>query len=132
MPQFQYEVKKGPGATTKGTLEAENQRAAVARLRDMGYFPIRVEESAAPQKKEALKERMGRVRLKDRNLYFRQVANASESGMIMTRALRTLVEQTENRSLVRVIDQLRDDVQNGNTLADSMVKHPKIFPPLYS
>ena len=44
MPQFDYEVKKGPGPATKGVIEAENQRAAVARLRDMGFFPIRVEE----------------------------------------------------------------------------------------
>ena len=134
MPQFQYEVKKGPGPTTKGTLEAENQRAAVARLRDMGYFPIRVEESAAGEKKQktVLKQRPGRVRLQDRNLFFRQFANLSESGMVMTRALRTLVEQTENKSLARIIDQIRDDVQKGNTLADSMEKHPKLFPPLYS
>jgi type IV pilus assembly protein PilC len=132
MPQFQYEVKKGPGAVTKGTLEAENQRAAVARLRDLGYFPIRVEEAHATEKrKAALQERIGRIRLQDRNLFFRQFANLSESGMVMTRALRTLVEQTENKSLARAIDQLRDDVQKGNTLADSMEKLPKLFPPLY-
>ena len=42
MPRFEYEVKKGPGEVSKGVMEAENQRAAVGRLRDMGYFPIRM------------------------------------------------------------------------------------------
>ncbi|HOH43200.1 MAG TPA: hypothetical protein PLZ53_08775 [Candidatus Hydrogenedentes bacterium] len=44
MPRYEYEVKKGPGEVVNGVLEAENKRAAVARLREMGYFPIRVDE----------------------------------------------------------------------------------------
>ncbi len=131
MPRFQYEVKKGPGETLKGVLEAENKRAAVARLRDMGYFPLKVEEYVAEEKKDVLKQALKRIRLKERNIFFRQLANLTESGMLITRALRTLVAQTENPKLAEVIDQLRDDVQNGSSLADAMDKHPKLFPPMY-
>jgi type II secretion system protein F len=130
MPRYQYEVKKGPGETAKGVLEAESQRAAVARLREMGYFPIRVEEHIAEEKKD-IRQVLVRVRLKDRNIFFRQLANLIESGMIITRALRTLVEQTENPKLKEIIDQLRDDVQKGEPLADAMEKHPKLFPAMY-
>ncbi|MBI2431514.1 MAG: type II secretion system F family protein [Candidatus Hydrogenedentes bacterium] len=131
MPQFQYEVKKGPGDILKGLLEAENQRAAVARLRDMGYFPLRVVEFAGQKERKSLRESLGRIRLRDRNIFFRQLANLSESGMVLTRALRTLVEQTENKKLARVIEQLRDDVQKGSSFADALEKHPTLFPPLY-
>ena len=44
MPQFQYKVKRAPDDIATGVLEAESQRAAISRLRDMGYFPISVEE----------------------------------------------------------------------------------------
>ncbi|NLF58276.1 MAG: type II secretion system F family protein, partial [Candidatus Hydrogenedens sp.] len=54
-----------------------------------------------------------------------------ESGMMITRALRTLVEQTENPKLAKVIEQLRDDVQKGSSLAEAMDKHPDIFPTMY-
>ncbi len=131
MPQFRYEVKKGPGAVSRGVIDAENQRAAIARLRDMGFFPIRVEEAAAEEKKDTLRESLSRVKLKDSNLFLRQLANLSESGMMITRALRTLVEQTENPKLAKIIDQLRDDVQKGSGLAEAMEKHPSVFPPLY-
>ena len=129
MPQFQYEVKRGPGESSTGVLEAENQRAAVARLREMGYFPIRVEEytGSDEKKSDVLRQALVRIKLKDRNIFFRQLANLIESGMPITRALRTLVEQTENKKMAQLIDQLRDSVQKGSSFGDAMEEHPKIF-----
>ena len=144
MPRFKYEAKKGPDEKVDGVLEAEDQKAAVARLRDMGYFPIRVQETTAKvaadgEKQPALqidtaqiKSALTRIRLKERNVFFRQLANLVDSGMLLTRALRTLVAQTENEKLADVIDQLRDEVQKGAPLADAMERHPKVFPILYS
>ena len=131
MPRFEYEVKKGPGEVSKGVMEAENQRAAVARLRDMGYFPIRVEECTKKAERASFRDSLIRIRIKDRNIFLRQLANLSESGMMITRALRTLVDQTENPKMVKVVDQLREDVQKGTGLADAMERHPDIFPAMY-
>ena len=127
MPQYQYEVKKGPGEKSTGVLEAESQRAAVARLREMGYFPLSVEEYAGESKKDVLKQALARVRLSDRNMFFRQLANLTESGMMITRALRTVSEQSENPTLSRVVDQLREDVQKGSSFAEALERHPKVF-----
>lgn len=132
MPRFQYEVKKGPGAATKGVIEADNQRAAVGRLRDMGFFPISVEPAADESTQDTLREAFARIRIKDRNIFLRQLANLCESGMMITRALRTLVDQTENPKLAKIVDTLRDDVQKGSSLADAMERHPQVFPPMYS
>ncbi|HOM49422.1 MAG TPA: type II secretion system F family protein, partial [Candidatus Hydrogenedentes bacterium] len=131
MPRYEYEVKKGPGEVVNGVLEAENKRAAVARLREMGYFPIRVDEQVEEESKDTLREAMKRIRVKDRNIFLRQLANLSESGMMITRALRTLVDQTENPKLARIVDRIRDDVQKGASLADAMEKHPQVFPSMY-
>jgi len=128
MPQFRYQVKKGPGAVTTGVLEAESQRAAVARLRDMGYFPISIELYEGEKKKESFRQSMQRVRLKDRNLFFRQLANLIESGMPITRALNTLEQQTENLKLRKIVAQLREDVQKGSSFAEAMEAHPAVFP----
>ncbi len=131
MPRFEYEVKKGPGDAQKGVIEAENQRAAVGRLRDMGYFPIRVDECADGEGRDSLRDALTRIRIKDRNVFLRQLANLSESGMMITRALRTLVDQTENPKLAKVVDQLREDVQKGSGLAEAMERHPTVFPAMY-
>lgn len=131
MPQFQYEVKKGPGDSQTGVIEAENQVAAIARLRDMGYFPIRVEEFVEQAERRDIRQVLSRIRLRDRNVFFRQLANLSESGMAITRALRALAEQCENPRLGAVVTQLREDVQKGSSLAEAMEQHPKLFPAMY-
>ncbi len=68
-----------------------------------------------------------RVRLKERNIFFRQLATLIESGMPLTRALSTIAQQTENSKLITVVEQLRDDVQKGSTFAEAMERHPKVF-----
>jgi type II secretion system protein F len=127
MPQFRYEVKKGPGKPLTGVLEAESRRAAVTHLRDMGYFPLLVEESTGEEASSQVTKAFRRVRLKDRNVFFRQLANLIESGMPIMRALLTLEEQTENAKMVEVVTRLREDVQKGSTFAEAMERHPKIF-----
>lgn len=133
MPQFRYEVKKGPDEKLSGVLEADTQRAAVARLRDMGYFPLEVEPVVEKEgARRAIARRvLHRVRLKDRNIFFRQLANLTESGMMLTRALRTIESQSENPQLAAVVGAIRGDVQQGGTLADAMAEHGRLFPPLY-
>jgi type II secretion system protein F len=131
MPQYRYEVKKGPGKSITGVLEAENQRSAVTRLRDMGYFPISVEETSGAEADGGARRSRRRVRLKDRNVFFRQLANLMESGMPITRALMTLEEQTENPRLRSIVEQLRQDVQKGATFAEALERHPKVFPAMH-
>lgn len=137
MPTFEYEVKKGPNEVIKGKIEAESRKSAVARLRELGYFPLKVEEvysSASDNKKDKRKivlPSWERIKLKDRNVFLRQLANLFESGMVLTRALRTIIEQTPNKAMVKVVEQIYEDVQKGSNLADAFEKHPKIFSPMY-
>ncbi len=131
MPQYQYEVKKGPGQATTGVLEAESQRAALARLRDMGYFPISIREFTGDAKQDAIKRAILRISLKDRNIFFRQLANLIESGMPLTRALSTIVQQNTNPKLIAVVEQIRDEIQKGSTLTEALERHPRVFPPMH-
>ncbi len=137
MPTFEYEVKKGPTEIIKGKIEAESRKSAVSRLRELGYFPIRVEEvdsGGTESKKEGTRIVLPgweRVRLKDRNVFLRQLANLFESGMVLTRALRTIMEQTPNQAMRKVVEQIYEDVQKGSNLAEAFEKHPTIFSPMY-
>lgn len=131
MPEFHYKVKRGPEEVSTGTIAAENQRAAVAQLRDMGYVPISVEESVAQKNGDTLKRALVRIRLKDRNIFFRQLANLMESGMPLLRALSTLEEQTGNPKMVAVVHDLRESVQKGSSFAEALARHDKVFPPMF-
>jgi type IV pilus assembly protein PilC len=131
MPKFEYKVKRGGEGVLEGVLEADNQRAAVSQLRDMGFFPISVVESAQKARRASLAIVTGRVRLKDRNWFFRQLANLLQAGMPILRALGTLRDQTEQKRLRGVIDDLHSTVQQGGSFAEALERHPKVFPPMY-
>jgi type II secretion system protein F len=129
MPQFEYTVKKSAQEMSTGVVEAESQSSAVAQLRDQGFFPISVEEVS--RSKSVSMPLLSRVRLKDRNVFFRQLASLLQSGMPIVRALGTLKEQTTHPKLNVVITGLHDSVQQGNNFADSLEQFPKVFPNMY-
>lgn len=131
MPQFSYTVKSGPGAPESGVMEAENKPAVIAKLREMGYFPLQVEEFEGERGVAALRYQFSRITLKDRNIFFRQLANLFESGMPLTRALTTTAKQSTKPKLAEVITQIRDDVTRGATLAEAMEHQGALFPALY-
>lgn len=132
MPKFEYKVKRGPEEVSTGVMEAESEGAVAARLKDMGYFLISIEEHAGDEKKDLLREKLIRVKLKDKNVFFRQLANLIESGMPILRALRTLKNQATNSKLAGIMEDLHDSVQKGSDFAEALEKHPKIFPAMYT
>ena len=131
MPKFQYKVKREAEGVTTGVMEADSQRAVVAQLRDMGFFPISVEEYSESERRDSIKDSLSRIRLKDRNYFFRQLANLLESGMPILRALATLRDQAANPKLRAVLDDLHRAVQQGSSFADALDSHPNIFPAMY-
>jgi type IV pilus assembly protein PilC len=53
------------------------------------------------------------------------------SGLPLVQSLTILAEQTENKNFSKIIGQILLDIQSGQTLADSLRKHPKVFTELY-
>jgi len=111
-------------------MEGESDRAVAARLREMGYIPICVEPCPEEITSRRFSLLFSRIRLKDKNVFFRQLANLFESGMPLVRALQTLESQTENPKMKRVIETLRSDIQEGASFADALEQHPRVFSPV--
>ena len=51
-------------------------------------------------------------------------------GSSLLRALTILTEQTDNKELARVLGEVRNDIESGNSLSQAMAKFPAVFPPL--
>ena len=72
-----------------------------------------------------------RVSLVDRMLFARYLAAMIKAGLSFSRALKVLSEQTKNQYFAEVIKQVNDNVRKGESLADSLAKHPKVFNELF-
>ena len=71
------------------------------------------------------------MKLKDVAVFSRQFATMINAGLSLLRALYILAEQTENKALAEITNQVRIDVEKGASLSQAMSKHPKAFNRLY-
>src|SRR5262249_10375682 len=70
------------------------------------------------------------VNLKALAIMSRQMATMISSGLSLLKALSILSNQTENKKLAGILQQVTVDVENGGSLSDAFAKFPVDFPPL--
>jgi type IV pilus assembly protein PilC len=129
--QFKYAVRDRGGQLVQGELAAETEAALVQRLKSMGYAPVSIEQTGGGLNRELKIPGFGpKVSLKDLAIFSRQFATMINAGLSLMRALSILAEQTESPELSRVMAEVRNEVEAGQSLSVAMSKHPKVFPPL--
>jgi type IV pilus assembly protein PilC len=130
---FAYKVRDRAGKVVEGQLEADNLSLVAGKLRSMGYTPINIErkDNTALKKELKIPFLADRVKLKDVAVFSRQFATMINSGLSLLRSLSILADQTENKALGTIIDQVRQDVEKGASLSSAMTRHPKAFNRLY-
>jgi type IV pilus assembly protein PilC len=133
LSKFDYQVRDRSGGMLTGQLEAESQAAVAAKLTSMGYAPLRITQVKTDGLNTELKiPGFGdKVKLKELAIFSRQFATMINSGLPLIRALSILAEQTESKPLRERLIEVRSDVEQGNSLSQSIAKHDKVFPKLY-
>lgn len=134
MPSFVYKVRDKSGKPDFGMMEAENASAVVSKLRQMGYFIISVEGAVTRKKSLAsfdLLEHMRRVRGRDMVIFSHQLTTMISAGLTLIASLRVLAQQLENPKLRRIVDEVRQQVEEGSSFADALAKHPQAFSRLF-
>jgi type IV pilus assembly protein PilC len=57
----------------------------------------------------------------------RQLSTLIGAGLPLAQSMRTVLDQTQNKQMQQVIEQIIADVEGGRTLSDSFAKHPQVF-----
>lgn len=127
MPGFSYVAVDQAGKEIKGSIDAENSERVAETLRRDGLLPLSIKEQGVLNKE--IDFAIGKkVKPRDLSVFCRQFVSITEAGVPMKEALQMLAEQTENKWLKRAIAEVLTNVEKGNTLADSMMAFPDIFP----
>ncbi len=130
MPVYNWQGRTRDGAKKKGALEAANEAAVTAQLRSQGILPTKVK--AKPKDVEEIFTFLQqKVKTKDLVIFTRQFAVMIDAGLPLVQCLQILGDQSENTSLKRVVNAVRNEVESGSTFAEALGKHPKIFDNLY-
>lgn len=130
MKKFSYKVKDHvTGKIIKGEISADSQRAAGKALIDQGY--ILQDDIYEVGQENALARFMNRITTKDKIVFTRQFATLIGAGLPLAQALRTVSEQTENKKMRSVVDDILASVESGSSLKDAFSKFPDVFDKVY-
>lgn len=114
----------------KGVIQAETERAAGKLLIEQGLSPISIEEESEGGLFGKLFQN-NKATSKDKIVFTRQFATLIGAGLPLAAALRTLSEQTENKAMRVIIDEVLADIEAGTNLTDACAKHPEVFDKVY-
>jgi type IV pilus assembly protein PilC len=130
---FAYRVRDKAGKLLEGTLEAESTTLVANKLREMGYFPITIEQqgSNALSRELHIPGFARRVKPKDIAVFARQFATMVSAGLTLLRALNILSQQSDCPALAEAVDDVRAHVEAGSSLSQALSRHPKIFNRLF-
>ena len=127
MPSFSYQAINKSGKTVKGQLEAETKKRAIAQLKATGLFVTGMEDKNKASLKKNTTLTITKVKTKEIALMTRQLATLLKSNIPIVEALSVVSEQSDSPYLSSVLFQIKDMVNEGESLFKSMGKYPHIF-----
>lgn len=136
MTEYVYKGRDSGGKLLSGTIEADSLDEAIEDVQSLGLQPIDVYAADLGTEGDIdLNRLFGRyfrpsVKLADLIVFVRQLRALLVAGVDIVRALRGLAENTRNERLADAIRAAAAGLENGQTLHESMARHPEVFPRL--
>jgi type II secretory pathway component PulF len=150
MPQFSYKARKRSGELVEGVLEVADRSSALLQIQRSGLFPLAVADlkagpatgakganqgvnlmSLLPQSLRTQMTQQRKPKLQELATFTTQLANLLNSGMPLTVALTSMGHLQTKGIPATVSRELKQEVTEGRSLSDAMVRQPRIFSDLY-
>lgn len=128
---YKYVAYTPQKKVVKGTLGVSSESMAVEVLERAGLMVLSLKKARSWSIKHLLPSLFG-ARTRDVVLFSRQLAMLLERGTGFLTALKLSRDQTANGELKRILSNVVEDVEAGNTLSAAVAKHPLAFPLSYS
>jgi len=134
MELFSYEATTRDGNIVSGTIEVENEKLAIDRIQEMGYFPLKIEKaSGGAGFLERLSESLqGGIKDKDVMSLTYQLGVLLEAGFTLDRSLGILAGLSGKKKLRELIEDLIAQIRSGRSFSEALARFPDIFPPFYT
>jgi type IV pilus assembly protein PilC len=131
MPIFIWEGKNRKNEIQKGEMDAATEDAVRVSLQRMQILPVKIKK-----KPKNMMEGIGlfqqKVKTTDIIIFARQFSTMIDAGLPILQCLDILHAQQENKTFKKILKQIKESVEGGATLAESLKKFPKVFDDLFS
>jgi len=126
MKKFAYEARdQVSNKVIKSTVQADTENGAAQLLIKQGFIPLNIKEQGDGS--NIFTKIAGRITTKDRIVFTRQLATLIGAGLPLAQCLSTVFEQTENKKLKSITQEVLASVEGGKSLSESFSKYPDVF-----
>ena len=126
MKKFNYEAKdKANNEIVKSIVQADSETSAAKVLIEQGLMPLNIKE--VNEDNGFFARLTNRITSKDKIVFLRQLSTLIGAGLPLAQSLHTVLEQTPNKKMQGVVEEIIADVEGGHTLSDAFGKHPEVF-----
>jgi type IV pilus assembly protein PilC len=128
MPVFSYTYRDVHGGLQKGTADAESEEVLRKRFDEQGFTITEVTMIKAKSPKQ---KSYGKVKLTNLSVFCRQFSTMVDAGVSLVRCLDVLGHQTQDPKLKKILKDIGERVESGESLSRAMMRHPKAFNNLF-
>lgn len=126
MLTFNYTARdSASNKQVKSTVKAESEKIAAKLLMSQGLIPLEITEQG--ESRGIIDKIIHRITTKDKVIFTRQLATLINAGLPLAQSLHTVQEQTDNKRLKIVAQDVITSIEGGKSLSESFSKHPKVF-----
>ena len=136
MPVYEYTALDQAGKSVNGIVDADSPVAARQKLRGTGIFPVDVKETTARPKvmgrgPVSVSSLFKRVKAGEVSVATRQLSILLGAGVPLVGSLEALITQINNPLFKKIVAEIKESVNEGNSLAFALSRHPRIFSNVY-
>lgn len=128
MPIYSYSFRDPAGGVQKGTAEAESEELLKKRFEEQGFTILEVKMIKARGKRQ---KSFGKVKLGVLAVFCRQFSTMVDAGVSLVRCLDVLQNQSQDPKLKKILGDLSERVESGESLSRAMQRHPRTFTQLF-
>lgn len=130
MKKFTYKARdKSSEKVVESIVQADSESAAAKALVEQGFVPLEIKEQV--EGGNFLRGLKDRITTKDKIVFTRQLATLIGAGLPLSQSMSTVLEQTPNRRMQQVVQEIIADVEGGKQLSDAFSKHPEVFDKIF-
>jgi len=128
MPVYSYTFRDASGGTQKGTADADSEEILRKRFEEQGFTitELTMIKARSPRAKQ-----FGKVKLGHLSVFCRQFSTMVDAGVSLVRCLDVLGHQTSDPKLRKILSDIGERVEGGESLSRAMQRHPKTFSNLF-
>lgn len=131
MALYSYQALAKGGKKVSGVIDAASIESVKQQLVKKGLYPTEILQAQQGTQQNFFQRFFSRpVSSKEKILLTKQLAILLESGVPLLQAFELLIDQFQG-NMRTILVQIKDDLKEGISLADSLEKYPRVFETIY-